>query len=107
MSPRLRPEAMAPAQAVIDEAMARAKGECAVLVEEISEAEVRFANNTMTTNGVRRDRRVTVVAFAPVDGGTAAGTARAGGTVDIAELVAAAEAAAAAKIAKASARAAR
>ena len=29
---------------------------CVVIVEEVSEAELRFANNTVTTNGTRRDR---------------------------------------------------
>ncbi len=41
----------------------RAEG-CVVIVEEVSQVEVRFANNTTTTNGVRRDRRVAVVSFA-------------------------------------------
>jgi predicted Zn-dependent protease len=64
---------------------------CVVIVEETSEVEVRYANNTTTTNGSRRDRRVTVISLRQVDGGVAAGVARRGGDVDIAELVGAAE----------------
>jgi len=64
--------------------------QCVVIVEETSEVEVRFANNT-TTNGSRRDRRVTVISMRQVEGGMAAGVARRGGDVDITELVRAAE----------------
>ncbi|HTW97730.1 MAG TPA: metallopeptidase TldD-related protein [Acidimicrobiales bacterium] len=56
---------------------AGAGAEVIVIVEESSEADVRFANNTTTTNGVRRDRRVSVVAFDPRSG--APGTAGRGG----------------------------
>jgi predicted Zn-dependent protease len=65
--------------------------QCVVIVEETSEVEVRFANNTTTTNGSRRDRRVTVISMRQVEGGMAAGVARRGGDVDITELVRAAE----------------
>jgi len=97
-----------PAGDVVERALASAKGECIVLVEEQSEIEVRFANNSTTTNGTRRDRRVTVVAFAPVarDGqingghqgeggvGVATGVMSRSGGGDVLELLAAAEAAA-------------
>ena len=73
-----------------------------VIVEELSEAEVRFANNTTTTNGVRRDRRVAVVSFRAVGGDGSAGFARlavgvasGSGDVDVTELVRASEAEAA------------
>jgi predicted Zn-dependent protease len=83
---------LAPAHDVVEQALGLATGEgCAVIVEESSEAEVRFANNTTTTNGVRRGRTVTVVSFRQVAGGIAAGVARRGGAVDVAELVRAAE----------------
>ncbi len=90
--------AIPPAQDVVDAALRAASGSdgCVVLVEESSEVEVRFANNTTTTNGSRRDRRVTVVAIRQVEGGLAAGVARRGGDVDVVELVRAAEADAAA-----------
>jgi len=79
-----------PAPDVIEAVLARADGDCVALVEESHEAEVRFANNTTTTNGVRLDRRVTVIAFSPVDGGLAAGIARRSGAVDVDDMVAAA-----------------
>lgn len=82
---------MKPPQDVVEEALKVAGGsDCVVLVEETSEAEVRFANNATTTNGMRLDRRVTVIGFVEVDGGVAAGTATRSGDVDEAELVAAA-----------------
>jgi predicted Zn-dependent protease len=62
-----------------------------MLVEESHEAEVRYANNTLTTNGVRVDRRVTAVRIVGSSDGLAAGVARQGGDVDVASLVAAAE----------------
>jgi predicted Zn-dependent protease len=76
-----------PAQDVIEQALEAAGGECVVIVEESSSAEIRFANNTTTTNGIRRDRRVTVVRFVQTGPGTAAGMASRGGMVDIADLV--------------------
>jgi predicted Zn-dependent protease len=79
-----------PPQDVVEEVLTAAGGDCVVLVEESSEAEVRFANNTTTTNGVRLDRRVTVVQFAEVAGGVSAGIARRGGDVDASDLAAAA-----------------
>jgi predicted Zn-dependent protease len=52
-------------------AAAKADG-CAIIVNEGSHADVRFAVNTTTTNGVHRSRSVSVVVFA----GGSAGTAR-------------------------------
>ena len=86
------PAGLPPAPEVVERALALGGDGCVVLVEEATEAEVRFANNTTTTNGVRRDRRVTAVRFVEVAGGTAAGVASRGGDVDLAELVASAEA---------------
>ncbi len=63
-----------------------------VIVEDSDQSEVRFARNTTTTNGRRRDRRVVVVRVCPVDGGVAAGVAIGSGDVDPAEMVAAATA---------------
>jgi predicted Zn-dependent protease len=99
---------------VIERALAASRADgCVVLVEELSEAEVRFANNTTTTNGVRRNRRVAVVSFRAVTGAaagrsgaagpagsagsvgvgpTAVGVASASGQVDLEELVRASEA---------------
>jgi predicted Zn-dependent protease len=63
-----------------------------VLVGSTAQAEVRYANNTTTTNGVREDRRVTVICLREVEGGIAAGIARHSGAVDVAALVSAAAA---------------
>ena len=46
---------------------------CIVLAEETSEANLRFARNTLTTNGVTRGRRLTVIATVGGSEGTAAG----------------------------------
>ena len=46
---------------------------CAVLVQETSEAVLRWANSTMTTNGHTTSGQVTVIAFVAVEGGSAAG----------------------------------
>jgi predicted Zn-dependent protease len=82
-----------PAQEVVEggvEAASKAGADgCVVLVEEGSHADVRFALNTTTTNGVQRGRSVSVVVMA----GGAVGTAtRAGvvGTDGVAQMVTAA-----------------
>ncbi|WP_219418727.1 metallopeptidase TldD-related protein [Pseudonocardia nigra] len=71
---------------------------CAVLVRETSEAVLRWANSTMTTNGHTTSGSVTVIAFVAVEGGTAAGivssSAAVTDTTQLADLVRAAEAAA-------------
>jgi predicted Zn-dependent protease len=46
---------------------------CAVIVRETSEAVLRWANSTMTTNGHTTSGQVTVVAFVAEEGGVAAG----------------------------------
>jgi predicted Zn-dependent protease len=46
---------------------------CIVLAEETSEANLRFARNTLTTNGVTRGRRLTVIATVDGKEGPAAG----------------------------------
>ena len=67
---------------------------CVVLVRESSEAVLRWANSTMTTNGHSTATRVTVIAFVAVEGGVAAGVVGSAEPTDPAVLVAAAEAAA-------------
>ncbi|HWM56949.1 MAG TPA: metallopeptidase TldD-related protein [Pseudonocardia sp.] len=71
---------------------------CAVLVTASSEAVLRWANSTMTTNGHSTTSSVTVIAFVALDGGVGAGVAASGVAVSdgdqLTELVAAAEAAA-------------
>jgi predicted Zn-dependent protease len=84
------------AQAVVEIALAAAARHgadgCIVLVDETSHADVRFALNTTTTNGVRRDRSVTVIALASSGAGLApaVGVARRSGVVDVEQMVAAA-----------------
>jgi predicted Zn-dependent protease len=46
---------------------------CVVLAEETSEANLRFAGNTLTTNGVTRGRSLTVIATIGGNEGTSAG----------------------------------
>jgi len=89
-------------QEVIERALAASRTEgCAVIVEELSQVEVRFANNTTTTNGMRRDRRIVVMSFRALGGGaggpvgavpTAVGVASFSGEGDVEDLVRAAEA---------------
>lgn len=76
------------AEIVIEQALAIAAPlEAVVIVEDIFDADVRFANNTTTTNGVRRDRSVVVAVFVGRKDGTAVGTASRSGLVDVADLV--------------------
>jgi predicted Zn-dependent protease len=84
------------AQEVIEVALAAAARDgadgCIVLVDESSHADVRFALNTTTTNGVRRDRTVTVVVMVsghPTDA-PSVGVARRSGVVDVEQMVSAA-----------------
>ncbi|HXX90579.1 MAG TPA: metallopeptidase TldD-related protein [Acidimicrobiales bacterium] len=95
--------ALAPPHELIERALAASRLEdCVVIVEERSEAEVRFANNTTTTSGVRRDRQLAVVSFRglgpgddpadPAAVGTAVGVASRSGDVDPVDLVRASEA---------------
>jgi predicted Zn-dependent protease len=80
-----------PAQQVVESALASAVrqgcADCIVLVEETSHADVRFALNTTTTNGVSRDRTVTVIAITATN---AVGACRRSGEVDVATMVTAA-----------------
>ena len=50
--------ALPAAEELVERALRAAGGDrCLVLVEDGSSAELRYANNTTTTNGQRRDRR--------------------------------------------------
>ncbi|HXW34240.1 MAG TPA: metallopeptidase TldD-related protein [Acidimicrobiales bacterium] len=84
---------LAPAHAVIERALetSNASGSI-VIVYDRTEAEVRFANNTTTTNGNRSDRRIVVVSTRERTGGTSVGVASASGAADVADLVRAADA---------------
>jgi predicted Zn-dependent protease len=63
-------------------------------VVDSSEANLRWAANSLTTNGAMRSRQVVVVSFVDGGAGVAAGTVTRTGTPDVAELVAASEQAA-------------
>ncbi len=69
---------MIPAQELVEHGVADASAAgadgCVVLVEEGSHADVRFALNTTTTNGVNRSRTVSVVVMASGSAGTATRT---------------------------------
>jgi predicted Zn-dependent protease len=70
--------------------------EAIVLAEETSSANLRWAGNTLTTNGVARSRQLTVIAITRGRGGAAAGVVSRAGVRDeqIAAVVAEAEQAA-------------
>jgi predicted Zn-dependent protease len=76
--------------------LSRADG-CVVLAQESSTANLRWANNTLTTNGVARTRDLTVIAVAGGPKGASAGVVtRSGVTLDrVEDTVRAAEASAA------------
>ena len=61
-------------QDIVERALALSEADgCIVIAEETSEANLRFARNTLTTNGVTRGRRLTVIATVGGQEGTAAG----------------------------------
>ena len=83
------------AQQLVEQALAACTVDAQVtFVVEGSEANLRWAGNSLTTNGVMRSRRVVVISFLDSRAGTATGTVARTGTPDIAELVAASEQAA-------------
>lgn len=81
------------AQQLITDALAAATLPVTVLVRETYQANLRCANNQLTTNGQMHGRELTVISFAEVTGGTAAGviSRQAGDDHDVAGQVAAAE----------------
>jgi predicted Zn-dependent protease len=82
-------------QDVVEKALAAstADGQVAFVVES-SEANLRWANNSLTTNGAMRSRQVVVVSFVDGGAGVAVGTVARTGNPDVEELVAASEQAA-------------
>jgi predicted Zn-dependent protease len=88
-------------QETVERALAIAAGitgvdGCVVLADESSSANLRWANNTLTTNGVTRGRRLTVIASVKGADGVAAGVVSRSSvhTADLDDLVRAAVAAA-------------
>ncbi|HEY6279797.1 MAG TPA: metallopeptidase TldD-related protein [Streptosporangiaceae bacterium] len=66
-------ETLAP-QDTVERALAAAScDECVVIADETSEANLRWAGNTLTTNGISRSRQLTVIAISRSAGGTRAG----------------------------------
>ncbi|HEV7871513.1 MAG TPA: metallopeptidase TldD-related protein [Modestobacter sp.] len=82
-------------QELVEQALAASAADGQVTyVTESSEANLRWASNSLTTNGAMRSRQVVVISFVDGGAGMAAGTVARTGTPDIAELVAASEQAA-------------
>jgi predicted Zn-dependent protease len=84
-------------QESVERALAAARGETIVIAEETSTANLRWAGNTLTTNGVSATRRLTVIAVdRQADGSSAGVVSRSGVRADqIEDVVRAAEQAAA------------
>ena len=83
------------AQELVERALAASTADDQITyVVESSEANLRWAANSLTTNGAMRSRRVVVISFVNGTAGMAAGTVSRTGTPDIAALVAASEQAA-------------
>ena len=80
-------------QDLVERALDIATLPCVSWVTEHSEANVRWANNALITNGEMRSRRLTVTATSEVEGGIAAGTViqEISGPEDVGDVVAAAE----------------
>ncbi len=89
---------MAGPQETVERALAAARcDDCVVIADESSAANLRWAGNTLTTNGVARSRQLTVIAISRRPDGTSVGVVSRAGLRDgqIGEVVAAAEQAAA------------
>ncbi|MGY1750505.1 metallopeptidase TldD-related protein [Modestobacter sp. SYSU DS0511] len=82
-------------QEIVERALAASTvdGQVTYVVES-SEANLRWASNSLTTNGAMRSRQVVVISFVDGGAGTAVGTVARTGTPDVAELVAMSEQAA-------------
>jgi predicted Zn-dependent protease len=62
-------------QELVEQGLAASRSDrCIVLARAGSSANLRWANNTLTTNGVMRHSAVTVISFVDKNGGTAAGS---------------------------------
>ncbi|MDQ3505514.1 MAG: metallopeptidase TldD-related protein [Actinomycetota bacterium] len=86
---------MISAQDLAEQALELSKADdCMVVVTERSEANLRWASNSLTTNGAMRSRRVAVISIVDGGNGAAAGTVSRSDSTDLAELVAASEQAA-------------
>ena len=85
-------------QDMVERALAAARcDDCIVIADESSAANLRWAGNTLTTNGVSRSRQLTVIAISRRAAGTSAGVVSRAGVRDdqVEDVVRAAEQAAA------------
>ena len=85
-------------QDIVERALAAARsGDCIVIADESSTANLRWAGNTLTTNGVARSRQLTVIAISRRAAGTSVGVVSRAGVRDdqVEDVVRAAEQAAA------------
>ncbi len=83
------------AQDMAEEALALSRADhCMVVVTERSEANLRWASNSLTTNGEMRSRQCAVISIVDGGNGAASGTVSRSGSPDLADLVAASEQAA-------------
>jgi len=65
---------MIKAQDLIEKILAKASSdECIVIVTDKTQANLRWASSTLTTNGVLQERSVTVIAFLKTKDGMASG----------------------------------
>jgi predicted Zn-dependent protease len=78
-------------RSVVEEVLGALGGPGVVIVEDEHAAEMRFANSSVTTNGVRTTRSTSVIRFVESNNGVAAGMASAHGTGDFDALASAAE----------------
>ncbi len=84
-------------QEMVERALATARcDDCVVLADESATANLRWAGNTLTTNGVARSRQLTVIAISRGAAGTSAGVVSRAGVRDdqVEDVVRAAEQAA-------------
>ena len=84
-------------QSLVDQALATTVADdCVVIVRDQTSANLRWANNTLTTNGVMHGVHVTVVSFVEQAGGVSSGSVSASATTqaEVDQLVRAADAAA-------------
>jgi predicted Zn-dependent protease len=82
-----------PAKDLVEAALASTSLPCVVIVTDRTEANLRWALNSLTTNGEMHACTLTVVATSPVEGGTAVGTVsrEVSGLAEVPSVVAAAE----------------
>ncbi|MEY3076491.1 MAG: hypothetical protein RLZZ131_617, partial [Actinomycetota bacterium] len=65
---------MISAQELIERITAKAPfDDCIVIVNDSTQANLRWANSTLTTNGVIANRSITVIAFVAIEGAVASG----------------------------------